>query len=43
MKTEAEMEKEAREATLNSINIYFNDFIDDRKRRLVCGLYQCHS
>lgn len=32
MKTEAEIEKEAREATLKSINIYFNDNIDDLTR-----------
>ncbi|MEC3907070.1 carboxy terminal-processing peptidase [Tamlana sp. 2201CG12-4] len=32
MKSEAEMEKEAREATLNSINVFFNDNIDDLKR-----------
>ncbi|TBN02764.1 tail-specific protease [Hyunsoonleella flava] len=32
MKTDAEIEKEAREATLKSINIYFNDNIDDLTR-----------
>ncbi len=32
MKTMAEIEKEAREATLKSINIYFNDNIDDLTR-----------
>ncbi|MBJ6366477.1 carboxy terminal-processing peptidase [Snuella sedimenti] len=32
MKTEIEIEKEAREATLKSIDIYFNDNIDDLQR-----------
>ena len=32
MKTEAEIEKEAREATLRSIDIYFNDNVDDQTR-----------
>ena len=32
MKSEAEIEKEAREATLKSIDIYFNDTIDDLKK-----------
>lgn len=32
MKTDAEIEKEAREATLRSINIYFNDNLDDQTR-----------
>lgn len=32
MKTEVEIEKEARDATLKSINIYFNDNIDDLTR-----------
>ncbi|WP_203257811.1 carboxy terminal-processing peptidase [Hyunsoonleella ulvae] len=32
MKTEAEIEKEAREATLKSLDIYFNDNIDDLTR-----------
>lgn len=32
MKTEQEIEKEARETTLKSIDIYFNDTIDDLKR-----------
>ncbi|GAA3578532.1 carboxy terminal-processing peptidase [Snuella lapsa] len=32
MKTEAEIEKEAREATLKSIDVYFNDNIDDLQR-----------
>ncbi len=32
MKTEEEIEKEARESTLKSLDIYFNDNIDDKKR-----------
>jgi carboxyl-terminal processing protease len=32
MKTEAAIEKEAREATLKSIDIYFNDSVDDLSR-----------
>ncbi len=32
MKTDDQIEKEAREATLNSIDIYFNDNIDDLQR-----------
>ncbi|MBC3757148.1 carboxy terminal-processing peptidase [Hyunsoonleella sp. SJ7] len=32
MKTEAEIEKQAREATLKSLNIYFNDNVDDLTR-----------
>ncbi|MDN3666046.1 carboxy terminal-processing peptidase [Algibacter miyuki] len=32
MKTEEEIEKEAREATLKSIDIYFNDNVDDLER-----------
>jgi carboxyl-terminal processing protease len=32
MKSEEEIEKEAREATLRSINIYFEDYIDDQRR-----------
>lgn len=32
MKTDAEIEKEAREATLKSMNIYFNDNVDDLER-----------
>ena len=32
LKTEVQIEKEAREATLSSINIYFEDYIDDQRR-----------
>ncbi|WP_188651414.1 carboxy terminal-processing peptidase [Yeosuana aromativorans] len=32
MKSEKEIEKEARESTLKSINIYFNDYFDDLQR-----------
>ncbi len=32
MKTDVEIEKEAREATLRSIDIYFNDNVDDQTR-----------
>lgn len=32
MKTQAEIEEEAREATLKSLNIYFEDYIDDQRR-----------
>lgn len=32
MKTEVEIEKEARESTLKSMNVYFNDNIDDKTR-----------
>ncbi|MFD2726924.1 carboxy terminal-processing peptidase [Hyunsoonleella rubra] len=32
MKTEVEIEKQAREATLKSLNIYFNDNVDDLTR-----------
>lgn len=32
LKSEEQIEKEAREATLNSINIYFEDYIDDQQR-----------
>ncbi|WP_298536744.1 carboxy terminal-processing peptidase [uncultured Algibacter sp.] len=39
MKTEEVMEKEAREATLKSIDIYFNDSIDDLKREDWFALY----
>ncbi|WP_242085987.1 carboxy terminal-processing peptidase [Aestuariivivens sediminis] len=39
MKTEIEIEKEAREATLNSIEIYFNDNIDDLTREEWFSLY----
>ncbi|WP_299553171.1 carboxy terminal-processing peptidase [Seonamhaeicola sp.] len=39
MKSEAEIEKEAREATLKSIEIYFNDNIDDLQREDWFGIY----
>lgn len=39
MKTEAEIEKEAREATLKSIDIYFNDSLEDLKREDWFSLY----
>ncbi len=39
MKTTEEMEKEAREATLKSIDIYFNDSVDDLKREDWFALY----
>ena len=39
MKTDVVMEKEAREATLKSIDIYFNDSIDDLKREDWFALY----
>ena len=39
LKTEVIMEKEAREATLKSIDIYFNDSIDDLKREDWFALY----
>ncbi len=32
MKTDAEIEKKARESTLKSLNILFNDYIDDKER-----------
>ena len=32
MKTDKQIEEEAREATLNSINIFFEDYIDDQRR-----------
>ncbi|MGB5420483.1 carboxy terminal-processing peptidase [Algibacter sp.] len=32
LKPDAQIEKEAREATLKSINIYFEDYIDDQQR-----------
>ncbi|ULC60919.1 carboxy terminal-processing peptidase [Flaviramulus sp. BrNp1-15] len=32
MKTDAEIEKEAREATLKTLNIFFEDYIDDQTR-----------
>lgn len=38
-KTDAEIEKEAREATLKSLNIYFNDNVDDLKREDWFALY----
>ncbi len=38
-KTEVEIEKEAREATLKSLNIYFNDNIDDLKREEWFSIY----
>lgn len=34
-----QMEKEAREETLKSIDMYFNDFIDDMERRQWFGIY----
>lgn len=39
VKSEAAIEKEAREATLNSINIYFNDSVDDLSREDWFGVY----
>ncbi|WP_139002157.1 carboxy terminal-processing peptidase [Hyunsoonleella aestuarii] len=39
VKTEAEIEKEARESTLKSIDIYFNDNIDDLKREDWFAIY----
>ena len=39
MKTAVVMEKEAREATLKSIDVYFNDSIDDLKREDWFALY----
>ncbi|MBD0832490.1 carboxy terminal-processing peptidase [Aestuariibaculum sediminum] len=39
MKTEAEMEKEARESTLRSIEIYFNDNLEDFQREDWFGIY----
>ncbi len=39
MKTETEIEKEAREATLNSIEVYFNDNVDDLTREEWFALY----
>ena len=38
-KTDSEIEKEAREATLKSIDIYFNDNIDDLKREDWFAIY----
>jgi carboxyl-terminal processing protease len=39
MKTAEEMEKEAREATLKSINVYFNDNIEDLEREDWFAIY----
>ena len=39
MKTEAQIEKEARESTLKSINVYFNDNIDDFEREDWFAIY----
>ena len=39
MKSIEQIEKEAREATLRSINIYFEDYIDDQKREDWFALY----
>ena len=39
MKTDAQIEKEAREATLKSLNIYFEDFIDDQQREDWFAIY----
>ena len=39
MKTNEEMEKEAREATLNSLDIYFNDNVDDLTREDWFAMY----
>lgn len=39
MKTEQQIEKEARESTLKSINVYFNDSIDDLQREDWFALY----
>ncbi|NNC49988.1 MAG: carboxy terminal-processing peptidase [Flaviramulus sp.] len=39
MKTESQIEKEARESTLKSINIYFNDAIDDLQREDWFAMY----
>ncbi len=39
MKTEPEIEKEAREATLKSMNVYFHDNIDDLQRQDWFALY----
>ena len=38
-KTDAQIEKEAREATLKSLNIYFEDYIDDQKREDWFAIY----
>ena len=39
MKSEKEIEKEARESTLKSIDIYFNDNIDDLEREDWFSIY----
>lgn len=39
MKTETKMEEEAREATLKSLNIYFEDYIDDQRREDWFAIY----
>ncbi|KJD31466.1 peptidase S41 [Tamlana nanhaiensis] len=39
MKTDAEIEKEAREATLKSLNIIFEDYIDDQTREDWFAIY----
>ncbi|WP_072403165.1 carboxy terminal-processing peptidase [Flaviramulus basaltis] len=39
MKTDAQIEKEARESTLKSLNIYFEDFIDDQQREDWFAIY----
>lgn len=39
MKTEQQIEKEARESTLKSINVYFNDNIDDFQREDWFAIY----
>ncbi len=39
MKSEQQIEKEARESTLKSINVYFNDSIDDLQREDWFALY----
>lgn len=39
MKTQEQIEKEAREATLKSLNIYFDDFIDDQTREDWFAIY----
>ncbi|WP_394330414.1 carboxy terminal-processing peptidase [Gaetbulibacter saemankumensis] len=39
MKTEAEIEKEARESTMKSLDIYFNDNIDDLRREDWFAIY----
>ncbi|MFV9551898.1 carboxy terminal-processing peptidase [Algibacter sp. PT7-4] len=39
LKSETQIEKEAREATLKSIDIYFEDYIDDQKREDWFAIY----